>query len=117
MEKISNGCGIDLIVAGVCSDEANKNNASVVMDMNNEAVSVALKVKNDAISRKNVSRAITSFDIGEGFPAGGLGLVEPSFERLFRIGVLFPEVLERPARYDTHVFLLIVPKMGTESSP
>ncbi len=46
--------GVNLVVFGVCADEADEDDACVVMDFYNESVVVALDVKDDAVVGDNV---------------------------------------------------------------
>lgn len=80
------------------ADEADEDYAGVEMDTNDEAVGVALDVKDDAIAGQKIGGAIAGFDVGERFPIGVLRFVKPSFERLLRVGVFLPEILQSLSR-------------------
>lgn len=98
-EKLGRG-GVDLVVGGVGADEADEGDAGVEMNANDEAVGIALDVKDDAVAGQKIGGAIAGFDVGERFPIGVLGFVKPSFERLLRVGVFLPEILQSLSRDD-----------------
>ena len=110
------GGGVELVVVGMGANETDEDDTCIEMKANDEAVGVALNVKNDAIARQNIGGAVAGFDVGEGFPVGVLRFVKPGFERLLRVGVLLPEFPERFPGDDAHVGRYKVPKMGTTSS-
>ena len=58
----SDGSGVDFVVFCMRADEANKNDACIVMDFDDESVVVALDIKNDAVAWKNVGGWVGLFD-------------------------------------------------------
>jgi hypothetical protein len=82
--------------------EANEYAVGVIMDENDETVSVALDVENYPVVRDDVGAAIVVLDVLKRPPVGGLGFVVPSLQRLFRIGVRLPELPKLPDRDYVH---------------
>lgn len=62
------------------------------MDFHDQTVSVALDVEDDAVSREDIRRWVASLDFIRLVPTGVRGFLVPRFERLFGIGMGYPEV-------------------------
>lgn len=84
------------------ADKADKDDACVVVNFDDEAVVVPFDIKNDSVAWENVGRWIVRFDRLWIFPVSVRRLVVPSSQSLFRIGMRFPEVFQGFLGNDAH---------------
>ena len=82
---------INLVVFLVCPDKSNIHGPVLVLDGYDDTVLVALDVEDHAIIGNETCIAIDRFDVGWRFPGGLFDIVIPGPQRLFGVGVLFPE--------------------------
>jgi hypothetical protein len=101
----SDGGSVDFVIPGMGSDKADENDASVVVDFNDESVGVAFDVKNDPVAGKDVRTGVVFFDILRSTPICRLGFMEPRFERGLGAGVFFIKIPECFARDNSHLNL------------
>ncbi len=76
------GFGVDLVVLGVCAYEFDVTDAQFVGDGNDQAVVIALDVKNDAPVFQHASAAVLFLDVRRLLPSGFAGFIEPCFKGL-----------------------------------
>jgi hypothetical protein len=63
MRSPSDDGGVDFVILGMGSDKADENDATVVVDFNDESVGVAFDVKNNPVSGKDVRAGVVFFDV------------------------------------------------------
>lgn len=83
------GFGINLVVLGVGADEADEDDAGVVVDLDDESAAVALNVEDDPVVGNDVGGRIVLLDV-IGLVASRRGrLLVPSLQCLLDVGVAF----------------------------
>lgn len=73
------------------TNKADIDDAISVVERHNQAVVIALDIKDDAIVSEKTGGTIGEFDVGRRFPCGAFCLVIPGTQRLFRIGMVLPK--------------------------
>jgi hypothetical protein len=76
----------------VGADEANEDDAGIVVDFDDQAVAVSFDIKDHPVAGQDVSRGVAVFDFLRPLPAGGQSFMEPGFEGGPAVGVLFIKV-------------------------
>jgi len=84
------------------ADEADVDDARVVMDDHDEPVLIASDVKNDSIVGEHTGGPVRARDVGWLCPVGFPGIRIPGAQRLLSIGVPFPAI---PPRLSALLFL------------
>jgi len=101
-ESDLNGDGINSFVLGVGADEADEDDAGVVVDLHDEAVGVALDVENNPVAGKDVSGWVAGLDVAGSIPPGFDGFVEPCLQWDFGLGMVFIKIAKGFAGNDSH---------------
>ncbi len=74
------------------ANKADKNNADVITDGDNQPIGIAFDVEHDTIVRNDAGITMCSLNIGWILPIGVRGFIVPSFQCFFGISMRFPEV-------------------------
>lgn len=71
--------------------EADVNQAVGVVDPHDQAIFISSDVETNAVVGKEAGVAIIRFDLGGRFPIRALRELEPRFEGLLGVGMVFPK--------------------------
>ncbi len=100
------------------TDEADINNAILVIDSHDEPILVALDVENNSVSGDNAGTDINVFDVFRGFPLGLIGILISGSQSTFCIRMFFPKVSEcTSSNHTQRPIIPLIPVAGKRERP
>lgn len=96
------------------ADEADIDDAVLILNCDDDSISVTLYIEHDPIVRDEACVAIDLLDIRGASPVGMYNVCIPGLQRLSGVGVFLPEYPKRLTGDDPHVGIVLCSHNGNK---